>query len=129
MAKIPVNSYVNKIGNYLYKHIDSAYDFNKSANMCNVYMSVYYQTVHPGRRPGDPDVYSDMYEMKIQINITTYQNKIRVNLIEVSPDEQTLDYSLYNEEICQDLELLKKKVINRIQKVLHKWFDEYLFIF
>lgn len=128
---IPPGQLVNKLGNYLYRHIDGAYDFKKSANECDVYTIVLYQ-IPPEilRRYNISDSkYEEVHEMKIDMNITTYQNKIRVNTITVTPEEKTLGFDLFPPEKLQNLndalELIYAKVTRRIEREFKDW----IFIF
>lgn len=123
--------YVNKIGEYLYRHIDSATDYKKSPNMYDVYMNVYYQAP---TRTLDPlskqkESLSDLQEFPIDINITTYDDKIRVNLLLDDENETTLDFKTYTLTNPVNYEKLRIDVMKRIYKVLNKLFEGYEFIF
>lgn len=122
---------VNKIGKYLYKHLDGAYKFTHSPNMCDVYFLVLYQLPREKQIPGkQKEGYNDMHEMHVDLNITTYQNKIRVNLIEITEDERTIGYDLYKPELIQtDIEAAKEKIYQKVCKRLEKAYEEYDFIF
>jgi len=127
--KIPVNQQINKLGKYLKKHIDGAYSMKISANMCDVYVSLYYQYSILPDRPGDEMRMSDLFEMKFNINITTYANKLRINLIEVHPDEQTIGHFVIDENTSQDIVATYGLTIKKIRNLLSKHFDGYEFIF
>ena len=90
MNMIPASKLVNMLGKYLYKHIDSAFKYNVSGNMNDIYFYVYYQRSRLNQDWTKPDEYNDMHEMTINLNLTTYSNKISLNLIEVSPSDKTL---------------------------------------
>lgn len=111
---------VNQVGKYLYKHLDGAFKFDKSSNMCDVYFLLLYQ------REDSPD----MHEMHIDLNITTYQNKIRVNILEVTPEERTLGYNCYEPEVfSKDLESGKERIYNNVVRKVSKAYQDYEFIF
>lgn len=55
----PRGTLVNKLGEYLYKELDSAYKFNKSSNLYEVYLEAYYQVPHYGDHPQDKIKYDD----------------------------------------------------------------------
>lgn len=126
---ISTNYNINKVGKYLYKHIDSAYKYKISSNMYDVYIKVLYQIPMLSKKPRGGTEYSDVYEMVIDINISTYQNKLRINLIEVDPDELTLDHFTVEVKGDADAQLLSKKILARIEKRLNKLYDGYEFIF
>lgn len=127
--KIPVNQQVNRLGRWLNQNLDGVYKFKIGVNTCDIYLVVYYQYEMMGERPGDPKRMSDLYEMKLNINITTYSNKIRVNLIELSPEERTLGHFVINDDLAQDIAVCRKYVLEKVQSILHKVFEGYEFIF
>lgn len=123
------NQIIPKVAKYLYKSIDSAYELKTSANTADVFISVLYQLpIYVGvskTRSYD----SDVNEMKLDINFTTYSNKIRMNIIEISPDEKTLGFDLFNPEDLEDVVEARKKILNKIKKRISKEFADYEFIF
>lgn len=103
--KLPQTSQIiNSLGKYLYKHIDGALDYKKSSNMFDLYTLVLYEIPHEliTKYHIEEDKYKQVYEMVININLTGYDQKIRVNLIETSPDEVTIGSKTF------DLEKLRK---------------------
>ena len=121
---IPASLQVNRAGKFLYKHLDGAYKYEKSSNMYDVYVTLLYQL-----KPECSSEVNDVQEMTININITTYQNKIRINTIEMTPMERTLGFDLMKPEEMIDLktamEIIKWKVGNRIRKA----YKDYLILF
>jgi hypothetical protein len=126
---MPASQLVNKVVKYLNKAISGAYKFRISPNKVDIYMIVLYQIPYKSLRPGDPDKYSEVQEMHININLTTYQNKLRMNLIEMSPEERTLGFFVIPPEKITDLEFAKYWVMNNLEKTLNKLFDGYIFLF
>ena len=119
---------VNKIGQYLYKHIDGAFKIEKTANTCDVYFMLLYQIPQRQRRFGHPED-REMKQMDINLSITTYQNKIRVNVIEVSPEERTLGCYTYRPEELVDLEAAKEKILKKVINRVSKVYEDYDFVF
>lgn len=119
LQKIPANLMVNKLGKYLYKHIDGAFRYKTSSNTSDVYMTLLYQ-----------EQGSDVVEeMTLDLNLTTYQNKVRVNILEVTPNERTIGYDLYPPEKLEDLNEAYKLVFNKVVKRISKAYEEYEFLF
>lgn len=122
--QIPASLQVNRVGKYLYKHLDGAYKYEKSSNMYDVYVTLLYQL-----KPECGGEVNDVQEMTININITTYQNKIRINTIEMTPMERTLGFDLMKPEEMIDLktamEIIEWKVGNRIRKA----YKDYIILF
>lgn len=120
---------VNRVGKYLYKHIDGAFKIEYSVNTCDVYMLVLYQIPRLNRIPGRGPEYNGMHEMTLNLNITTYQNKLRVNMIEVSPNEKTLGHKVYAPEKLMNLQEAQHFILNDVIKYLQKEYAEYDFLF
>lgn len=124
--KIPANQMVNKIGKYLKKSIDSCYKYRITGNMNDVFCKVYYQKkLELRENPEDAQV----LEKPIDINITTYQNKVRVNIIELDPKEFTVGYDLYTPDQLQDVVQARNLILHRILVRMEKRYKEYDFLF
>lgn len=120
--------WVNKIGKYLYNNLDGAFKFKKSVNMYDVYITLLYQVKEDDRREDD-DEYNDVHEMTLDLNITTYQNKLRVNVIEDDNNECTIGHFVVSEEKLQDLESAKALIYNKVIKQVSKAYEDFDFIF
>lgn len=116
---------VNIIGKYLFKHIDSAYNFKKGANTYDIYFTILYQLKEEYRTEND----HDMHEMNINISITTYADKLRLNMVEVSPREKTLGFNTFALSKFNDLQSGYELVMNTLKKRLNKEYANYDFIF
>lgn len=121
---------VNTLGKFLFKNIDSAYKQNKSSNMYDVWIAVVYEIPKHVIDLYDLDErYQNTNEMNINLNITTYSNKIRINIIEVSPDELTLGSKTYDLEKFSDYYYLRDNLMNYLYKRLEKRYEGFDFIF
>lgn len=127
--KLQAGQQVNRVGKYLYKNLDGAFKIEHSPNMIDVYVTLLYQLPKLQRIPGKGREYNDVHEMTLDINITTYQNKLRVNVIEMTPEERTLGYDCYSPEKLDNLEDAKDMIFNRIVKKVSKAYQDYDFIF
>lgn len=111
----PASTVVNRVGKYLYNHMDGAYKYSKGANTYDVYVTLLYELKE--EYGGIPN---DVQEMTIIISITTYGDKIRVDTIELTPEERTLGFDRFDVDDVRSLdhamELIKWKVGNRIRK-------------
>ena len=123
--KLQGGQVVNKLGKYLYNHIDSAYRINNSANMVDVYFTVYYQLKEELRTESD----KDMKVMSLYINLTTYSDKIRMNIVEISPREKTLGFNTFSINKFEDLSSGYTLVMNTVKKRLAKEYQDYDFLF
>lgn len=133
LCKTQKNSYagqiVNRIGRYLYDNLDGAFDLKKSPNMVDVYVTVLYQLPIDKQIIGKGYKYNDVHEKTIDINITTYQNKVRVDIIELDEMERTLGYDLFEPKKLENLADAKKLIFQRAVKRLSKAYEDYLFLF
>jgi len=130
MKPVATNQLVNLVGKYLYNHIDGAYKAVRSSNTYDVYVRVYYQLPRLQQIPGkEAEGYNDMHEIIINISLTTYQNKIRVNIHEVTPEEWTFGYILVEPEKLQNVENSMKLIYEKVIQKIKKHYDGYLFLF
>ena len=123
-SQIPANQQVNRVGKYLYKHLDGAFKYTTDRNMYDVYVTLLYQL-----KPECGGKANDVQEMTIDINITTYQNKIRVNTVEMAPEERTLGFDVMGSDDMIDLEKAKKIIIWKVGNRIRKAYKDYLILF
>lgn len=109
---------VMHIGKYLSKQFKGS-KILKSSNMCDVYITLLYQSLYTN---------DSIHEMVLDINITTYQNKIRVNIIEVSPYERTIGFDLFDTNTLLNITDMCKKVYNKIITRVSKAYQDYDFL-
>ena len=123
---LPASKQVKRIGQYLYKHIDGAYDFKSYSNNYDVYFLLLYELKKELREPGKD---YPVQEMKININVTTYQNKVRIDIIELTPKERTIGFDLYTPEKVQDLQKAYPVIMEKIYKRIYKAYEDYYFLY
>ena len=110
---------VNRIGKAIYNNLEGAFKFVKSSNSCDIYTTVLYEV------PGSNEV----EEMTLDINLTTYQNKVRVNIIEMDEYERTIGFDLYRPEDLDDTQVSVVRVLNKVKHRIIKAFQNYNFLF
>lgn len=113
-------SIVNKVGKYLKNNIDGAYKIKFSPMECEVTMRMYYQV------PGEPDTTD---EMQFLLNITSYQNKVRVNITEDTAMEKSIGQVILTPEELNNLTLAKRKILSKVKRFIEKEYSEYDFIY
>lgn len=126
---LSANQQVNRLGKFLYKHIDGAFNYKKSSNMYDVYMTILYQLPVESQDMSKGKEFNDLHEMTLDINITTYLNKVRINIIEMTPEEKTIGYDLYEPEKLEDLVKASEIILKKIHKRISREFREYEFLF
>lgn len=120
-----INQQINRIGKYIYHNIDGAVGYKTKPNKSIVTFLMYFQY--------DPDKVEqydiDLQEIKIEIDITTYNNKIRVDMIELDPNERTLGYYLYSLESANDITYIKDDILNKLNKRIRKFYGRFLYLY
>jgi hypothetical protein len=117
---------VNRVGKHLYNNIDGAYKFSKEANHYYVYLTVLYELpVYVGKNKIRKYSEDGMQDVNVMLDITTYQNKIRVNTILKNPDEVTLGFDLFRPNQFENLHDGCEKIEQKIRKRIDKYFEDY----
>lgn len=82
----------------MFKNLAGATDFKKSSNTFEINTIVLYQIPLDVKKKYNlpDDETTDVQEMNLNLNITTYQNKLRFNIIEETPDALTLGCKVVN---------------------------------
>ena len=125
-TKLQAGQQVNRVGKYLYKNLDGAFNIRYSSNMCDVYLTLLYQLPVSDRKTSQDE---EVQEMTLDLNITTYQNKVRVNIIEISPEERTIGFDVYSPELMINLKEASQMIFSKVVKKISKAYQEYDFIF
>jgi len=128
-GQLQAGQQVNRVGKYLYKNLDGAFKIEFSPNTCDVYVTLLYQIPYLERIPGKGKEYNDVHEMTLNLNITTYQNKVRVNVLETDENERTLGHNVYEPDRLKNLEEARALIFNNVVKKVSKAYEEYDFIF
>lgn len=113
-------SYVNRLGKFLKKKLDGAFKITFGPNHCVVYLEMLYEL---------PDDRESFDEMVFSIDITSYQNKIRINITEETVMEKTIGQLILKPEEVTNLELCKDKLMACLIKSINKEFEGYDFIY
>ena len=100
---LPASKQVKRIGQYLYKHIDGAYDFKSSSNNYDVYFLLLYELKKELREPGKD---YPVQEMRI-----------------------TIGFDLYTPEKVQDLQKAYPVIMEKIYKRIYKAYEDYYFLY
>lgn len=139
-AKLPdLSQTVNSLGKYLYNNLSGAFNYKRSSNMFDIWTIVLYQIPYELTKKYNiiENEYKDVYEMVININITTYQEKIRVNLIEETPDEFTIGCKVFNLEKLREqhpnqqlyFDAIKDATMDYLIARLEKHYEDFDFLY
>lgn len=116
--EIPASLQVNRVGKYLSKHLDGVYKTAKDRNTFDIYVHFMYQP-YPEYTETPP-----ITEMDIIISITTYQNKIRVNTIELTPEERTIGFDVFSPGVMEDLDYARLLILRAVKKNVQKYYPD-----
>lgn len=126
--KMNLSQTVNSIGKFLYKHIDSAHKITFGPNTCDVFITLYYQI--PGEVIKKYHVEDDrLHEMNIDISLTQYDSKVRINTIEMDDLERTLGFDTFEPEKIGDLHDIHRHIYQTVCKRVAKAYEDYEFVF
>ena len=126
--QVPASKQVKSISKYIYNRLDGAHDIRYKPNMCEIDVTVLYtlpQELVDKVSQYNISIGDDLYEMEIRIIVTTYQNKIRIDTIEITPEEKTLGCDVFKPEDKHTPE----EMLNKVKKRLSRRFKGYDFIF
>lgn len=116
--EMPASQQVNRVGKYLANHLDGVYKVKKDRNTYDIYVHFIYQS-WPEYTETPP-----INELNIIISITTYQNKIRVNTIELTPMERTIGFDLFSPQVMQDLETARLDILRVVKRNVQKYYPD-----
>lgn len=122
---------VNSVGKYLYRKLDGSYSFKKTSNTAEVKSTILYQIPKEvsDRYNLDKDVRDEVKVMDITIDVTTYADKIRVNVIEVTPEEKTIGFKTFKSSIFQDMPTGLLNVYGFVTSSIEREFYGYTVLF
>lgn len=120
--------YVNKVGRYLYEHLDGAFKVDKSPNMYDIWLTLLYQIPSEYLTESEKEDV-DVQELTINLNVTTYDDKLRVNIIVEDEYEKTIGTKTFSFAKLDNLEWLRLEILKFIRKKLEKEYEDYDFYF
>lgn len=120
---------VNELGKYFKKHLTGSGTIKNESNLCTVKIPLLY-TVKPDKEALDDciskDIPDEMGTIIVEISITTYSDKIRVNIFN---GDLTIDHKSYPVASVDDYETECIKVLNYTKKRIIIYYPQYDFQF
>lgn len=125
---------VNTIAKYIKKHVDGAYKLTFNPGMtADVYITIYYDIPSEARdimkKYGAEPKQQGVESMDIDINITSYQNKIRINVIRMDDNEKTLGHFVIKPEDIKDVYSVVEDIKDKVASFIEKEYADYDFVF
>lgn len=129
--KLPLPSQVKRLGKYLKDNLSGVYKTKEPPNEYIIYTTILYQ-IDPSVRKALKRYQKefqgkeeDIYEMNIYLNITTYGQYIRVDVIQLDEYEITLGYLRLDPKDLISLPYCKEKILAYTKKVIEKHYEDY----
>lgn len=122
-ARNNAGSYVNKLGKHLNQTLDGAYKIKFSPMSCDVFIEVLFDI------PGQFDSFIDE---KFDINIVSYQDKLRINITEISKREKTIGQLILKDIDLADMSDFSQVISyikTSINKFLEKEYPDYYLVY
>lgn len=122
---------VKRLGKYLKDNLTGVFKVKEPPNEYIIYTTILYQIKPEVRKAlkryqkefqGKEE---DIYEMNIYLNLTTYKQFIRINVIELDENEQTLGYMRLSQQDLMSLPFCKTKIMEFVKKVIEKKYEDY----
>ena len=132
--KLQAGEQVNKIAKYIKKHIDGAYKITFNPGMtADVYIKIYYQipdeVVNLVKKYGQEMKDTGVKSMDIDVSLTSYQNKVRINVIRMDDNEKTLGHFVLKPEEIVNLNDVLGKIKDKVASFIEKEYQDYDFVF
>jgi hypothetical protein len=115
----------------LAKNLTGVYKVEEPPNQYIIYSTILYQVKPEVRKAMKKyqkefqGIEETVYEMNIYYNITTYAQYIRVNVIQLDENEQTLGYLRLEPKELMSLPFCKQKILEYTKKVIEKKYSDY----
>lgn len=122
---------VKRLGKYLKDNLTGVFKVTEPPNEYIIYTTILYQIKPEVRKAlkryqkefqGKEE---DVYEMDVYLNLTTYKQFIRINVIELDENEQTLGYMRLSQQDLMSLPFCKTKIMEFVKKVIEKKYEDY----
>ena len=131
--RLPLPSQVKRLGKFLSdkKNLTGVYKVLQPPNEYVIYTTILYQIPAELRKKMKEynkelkGIEEDIYEANIYLNITTYGQYIRVNVILLDDYEKTLGFLRFDHEDLVSLPACKQKLLDFIYKKILKYFEKY----
>jgi hypothetical protein len=129
--KLAKPSQVERLGKFLKKNLTGVYKVETPSNQYVIYTTLLYQVPLELRKKMRmyfkefKGAEEDIYEANVYFNITTYKQKIRVNIILLNKDEPTLGFLIFTNEDLMSLPACKDRLLDYTYEKITAYFANY----
>ena len=119
------------IAKRLYKELDGAYSLIKKSNLSEVESTILYQIPqHVSDYYNLPkDVRDEVNVMDVLISTASYADKVRIEIIERSPEEKTIAFRSFKAKDFENVQKGVQKVVDYIKFSIREEFSKYEVLF
>lgn len=117
---------------YVYKNLDGAFEIYKDSQGWIVYSTILYQIPKEvaDRYGMDESKFNTVNELDVRIDFKTYADKLRVEVIELKPDEKTIGFKTFKDATFNNIQDgYKKTVMAFVVKSINKEFEGFDILF
>lgn len=128
--RLSLPTQVKRLGKYLKDNLTGVYKVEEPPNEYIIYTTILYQIdpevrkmlkKYPKEFQGKEE---DIYEMNIYLNITTYGQYVRVNVIQLDKYELTLGHLRLEPKELMSLPYCKDKIVNYVKRVIERKYKD-----
>lgn len=128
---MPLPSKVKELGKYLKNNLEGVYKVEEPPNEYIVHTTILYMIKpevrqamkqYPTELKGIED---EIYEMNIYLNITTYGQYIRVNVIKDDAGQETLGYMRLEPQDLISMPHCQDKIVKYVKKRIENKYENY----
>ena len=128
--RLPLPSQVKRLGKYLKDNLAGVYDVKEPPNEYIIYDTILYQIKKSLRQemkeyPELEGIEERVYDKNYYFNITTYQQYIRINIIQLDKYEKTVGFLRFDQKDLISLPYCKRKLLDYVKKVISKEYKGY----
>lgn len=129
--KVNLPTIRNSCAKSLYKKLDGAYDIKIGSTTADIKSTILYQIpVEISDRYNLPkDTRDTVNEMDVRISFATYSDKLRVEVIQLAPEEYTMGFKTFNSSTFDNTQVGIQKVIKWVKSVIEKQYNGYEVLF
>lgn len=119
------------VGKFLNNRLDGSYSFKRTSNSSEVKSTILYQIpIDVSKKYNlSKSEREQVNVMDVLVSTTTYSNKVRVEVVELSPEEKTIGFRTFAKEKFKDVHSGCQEVLAFVAKSVRKEFEGYDVLF
>ena len=129
--KVNLPTIRNSCAKSLYKKLDGAYDIKTNSTTAEVKSTILYQIpAEVSDKYNLPDdTRNTVNQMDVRIDLATYSDKLRVEVVQLAPDEYTMGFKTFNSSTFDNVQKGIQKVFDWVKSTIEKQYSGYEVLF